>query len=297
MKKILFACLILLFIFCGCQEAYDPTVSQTAGDSAVLDCSHPESELGGLPKYVYGKYCDDPVEIYLTCNLCGEEVFRGTMENDFQCTVGYGNETVVKEPTCTEVGKAEGNCSICGRLKQWELPMIEHEYLWFYGDDAPCCKSCGLVAEVCSHEFEQTNDVSFSKSQAGFRGYQCKHCEEDYSVYYDEHGDYDVQSVVDAISMEAQKYGWTVILDYNLLVGDELNKVYKSFQYRDMDSTQATTVLTNAGMELLDVLNQDYYSPDNDRSDYYLTVVTDITRSASFGTTFFNINLYVRLAD
>ncbi len=302
MKNRLLICLIFVILLCcDCKQSGIPAGSNagtdTPANSETTVCTHPEEAVGGLPKYVYGQYCDDPVQIYLTCQVCGEEVFRGTMKNDIQCSVGYGNETVVKEPTCTEVGKAEGNCMKCGKLKQWDLPMIEHEYLWFYGDDTPSCKGCGQTLAVCAHEYEQVNDVPYTDKQAGQRSYKCKLCGDKYSVYYDKHGEYDVQAVIDAVCMEAQKYGWTVILDYNLTYGDELEKQFRSFQYREADSKSATKLLTGAGIEILDGFNQQFFDPNNDRSNYYLTVSVDISRSVSLGTTYLNIYLYVRSAD
>lgn len=302
MKNRLLLCLILVMLLCcGCKQSGIPAGSNpdtdTPSHSEITVCTHPEEAVGGLPKYVYGQYCDDPVEIYLTCEICGEKVFRGTMDNDIKCAVGSGRETIVKEPTCTEVGLAQGNCMKCGKLKEWELPMIEHHYLWFYGDAVPSCKGCGQTLAVCAHEYEQVNDVPYTDKQAGQRSYKCKLCDDKYSVYYDKHGEYDVQAVIDAVCTEAQKYGWTVIWDYNLTYGNELEKQFRSFQFRDADSKSATKLLTNAGNEILDGLNQNFFDPHNDRSNYYLTVSVDISRSASLGTTYLNIYLYVRSAD
>lgn len=305
MKKLLILCLILVFCFAGCQQSgnsgADGSASSEPSGSVDSVCVHPEAEVGGYPKYVYGYdyggYCHDPVRVYLTCQACGEEVISGTYKSDIECYVGSGNETIIREASCAEAGKAEGNCAKCGKLKQWEIPALEHEYLWYYGDDTPSCKGCGITLAVCAHEYEQTNDVAYTDKQAGMRSYKCKLCGDAYSVYYDQYGDYDVQTVLDTVCQEAQKFGWTVILDYNLSVGDELDHQNSSYTYRDAKSTEAAKLLTDAGLELLDVLNQNFYAPDNDRSDYYLIVTVDISRKANLGTTYLNIDLYVRSAD
>ena len=297
MKGRRFLCLILVMLLCcGCSEFGSVSGSDQGRQTETSACTHPKASLGE-PEYVYGQYCDDPVEIYQICNACGEKILSGTTDNVIECYVASGREIVVKQPTCTEAGRAQGNCAKCGRLKEWEIPVTEHEYLWFYGDDTPSCRGCGLKAAVCTHAYEKTNDVSYTDMQAGVRSYTCKLCKDSYSVFYDQYGDYDVQTVFDTVCREAQKYGWTVILDYNLTSGTELDKENKSFTYREASSQNGTKLLTDAGLELLDVLNQNFSSSDHDRSDYYLTVTVDISRRADLGTSYFNVYLYVRGAE
>lgn len=283
MKKMLLVYIVIvLALLCGCVSG-----EQSADHSQI--CQHPEEALGGLPQYVSGKYCDDPVEIYLTCNICGELVLRGTMPGEFECReLGDTSGTVIREPSCTEAGLWQGNCFRCGKLLEREIATTEHKYYWFYQEDAPRCAVCSMPQKACEHEYEMNQLYGYTEDAPGKRYYQCKNCDYGYPVYFDEYGDYDFCTAFNAVCDEALKYGWTVIYDYNLLYGNELSKNFKAFNHSDVDSTEVTKVLTDAGMELLNLLNENYYSPDNDRSDYYLTVVPK-----SNGT-YINIYLYVR---
>lgn len=287
MKKTTLVCLFLIMaILCGCQSG---TRTETQG------CTHPETELIGNVKYVYGPSCDDMVEVYLTCNLCGTDVYRGKRENDIKCGVSSGKEIIIKEPTCTEVGRAQGNCDRCGKLKEWDIPVIDHHYLWFYGDDTPSCAGCGLTTQPCDHAYEMTNDNSYTASAPGSRYYQCKNCQDAYTIYYDAYGDYDLRAVVDAVCRAAQESGWTVIEQYNLNT-DYISQQVEIVECKEINAETAAQILTDAGMELLDYYNDYYPEQTNNRADYYLMIDIDLFRDAG-GKLKFAVCFQIRYAD
>lgn len=293
-------CCLCLFVFLltlsSCQGSGQMDASAGSSDAVQTECTHPEEKLGGNPKYLYGTCCEDDIEIYLTCQRCGADVFRGTMESEIKCGVRDNDEEVIRESTCTEKGMVQGPCSICGTVKQWELPLEEHVYHWFYQENAPRCINCGLVQDVCAHEYEQTSDKANTDSAPGQRTYKCTLCEDSYSIYYDTYGDYDLQTVYDTICTLAQSYGWSVISNCDLNIGSEIAHVSDSLPYRSTDSKEATQRLIDAGTNLLTTLNEQFFDPNNDRSDYYLSVTVDCGGSASRGRSF-EIDLYVRSED
>lgn len=78
-----------------------------------------------------------------TCTKCGKT--QGE-------TLGhmYGEEKVLKEPTCTETGSKELTCSICGEVETVEIPATGHKLKFMSHEKAPTCSEKGKGAYRCT---------------------------------------------------------------------------------------------------------------------------------------------------
>ena len=286
-KAFLFGLVIALFLISGCQDN-----SNIATEAPTEACQHPQNAIVGDPKYESGQYCTDEVSIYSMCGICQEYILRGTMPSELDCRTQDGTGTIVREPTCTELGLAEGNCDKCGKSLQWDIPMIKHEYCWFYPDRAPSCAACGYVQETCLHDYAFIGQDGYSDQNPGKRYYRCKICNDSNTEVYDEFGVFQLDNVRESINMAAKDAGFTVVLDYNLIDGADVYSINDVIAYDKLNSSDAEHTLTKMGMDLLGQVIA-YHSGADDLSQYYLTVKVEYQFSTMQGH-LFNVAFEVR---
>lgn len=119
-------------------------------------------------------------------------------ENEY-CS--FGEWVVTKEPTCTEKGEKERECSVCGYVETAEIAVIDHDYTGTV--TAPTCTEQGYTTYVCSEcgdnyvdDYVAAHDHDYrliaEKSKApdyGVAGYDYYECSYDashnYTVDYD----------------------------------------------------------------------------------------------------------------
>jgi len=113
--------------------------------------------------------CEAKATYYKSCSVCGEAL-DATFEDGDLAEHKYGEWVVTKEPTETETGLKEKECSVCGDKVEEVIPVISteectHEWAEVVDDQylasAATCeakatyyKSCSLCGEVSEETFE-----------------------------------------------------------------------------------------------------------------------------------------------
>ena len=79
-----------------------------------------------------------------TCSLCGD--FEGeALGHEF------GELKIMREATCTEVGRKEGSCVRCGEIIVEEIPMKEHQFTEQKISNEATCTEDGTIEHRCEH--------------------------------------------------------------------------------------------------------------------------------------------------
>ena len=272
MKKLLFLCMILsILCFAGCETEVE--VTETTEPTA---CQHNNLGGGGV-RYEYGECCEDPMDVYVKCADCGEYVFSASIPSDKKCSSSDGKLQIVREPTCAEEGMGTWECKWCHTVYEVSIAMVEHEMMWFWGDDGYSCAYCGYAPDACSHEYEQIGERAYSKDFAGSTTSKCKHCGEATVKYFDQYGEFDLQKVADSLRALATRHGFQVVLGYAPTPHGTMIREQESLVYRNTNSKEAAQRLQTMGEKLFDFIMQTHFPPNNDPSEYYLWV--DVTYS------------------
>lgn len=104
-------------------------------------------------------------------------------------------DSIIKEPTCAEVGTMESKCSKCGDTYKTEIPATgNHEYSSEVTKEAACtekgeitytCKICGdsYTEEIpmIDHTYESTIAENATCTTAGTRVFICSQCDDSYT--------------------------------------------------------------------------------------------------------------------
>lgn len=125
---------------CGYEEFRDTNKAPhtpVAYDTVDADCTH-EGHTGGT-----------------YCSVCKEELSAQTTIDKTVHT--YGEWTIVDNPTCTSIGSAERECSVCGHKEHKTLDKLSHTVTPYDEDPSTCihkghtggsyCSECGTVLE------------------------------------------------------------------------------------------------------------------------------------------------------
>ena len=149
----------------SCEHTYesvvtDPTCTEagyTTHTCTICGDSYTDSETEAL-----GHSFTDGI-----CTVCGAE--EGT-----DCEHTY--ESVVTDPTCTEMGYTTHTCSICGdSYTDTETEMIDHSYV------DGICEVCGAEEpEVCQHTYEDVV-TDPTCTEAGYTTHTCTICGDSYT--------------------------------------------------------------------------------------------------------------------
>ena len=62
----------------------------------------------------------------------------------------YGEMTVAVEPTCTQNGKGESFCAVCGRKKTETLAKLGHDWGEVSVTQEPTCAKKGKGEQICA---------------------------------------------------------------------------------------------------------------------------------------------------
>ena len=125
---------------CGYEEFRDTNKAPhtpVAYDTVDADCTH-EGHTGGA-----------------YCSVCKEELSAQTTIDKTAHT--YGEWTIVDNSTCTSIGSAERECSVCGHKEHKTLDKLSHTVTPYEEDPSTCihkghtggsyCSECGTVLE------------------------------------------------------------------------------------------------------------------------------------------------------
>lgn len=84
-----------------------------------------------------------------------------TSPNPQECKHLYSNETITREPTCTDPGEKELFCSDCALpLGKKPVGLIPHNLTWVYNEDATCLKD-GTETGTCSMCSHKEHRIKF----------------------------------------------------------------------------------------------------------------------------------------
>ena len=263
-KYVILLCFVmfaLLLYGCSRLTPLESSVTETTGP-----CNH--ERFTGLPRYEYGEYCDQPTSVYMTCALCGEEVFNGKMLSTLECHYSHDAIKVVREATCTECGISQAKCWRCEKVFEWELPVKDHTFLWFYQEDLPRCACCGLVQEICSHDYELRHSVEPQYARLGVRYYSCKLCGEEKDEFYDQEGDLDLNAPLKAVCDMAKEFGFQVLSSGEYEI-DYYKKVTNHAHYY-ASSVELSNMLTQMGCKCMESFMDKSVIGNKDPSSFYL---------------------------
>lgn len=118
-----------VYICSVCSDSYEEKSSATGH-------SYRETE------YVAAGDTEDGYRKFI-CSDCGKE----KTEKEYSCEHIYNKEEI--PPTCTTDGKLTEICTLCGYVKETEIPAIGHDYVKQM-DEAATCTSVGFYKGKCS---------------------------------------------------------------------------------------------------------------------------------------------------
>lgn len=290
MKKLLFFCAILTVLcFSGCETDHEVTVT-----TEPTTCQH--NNLGGDGvRYEYGECCEDPMDVYVKCADCGEYVFSASIPSDKKCYPTNGMMLVVREPSCVEEGMGTWECSWCHTTYEEPIAKVEHEMMWFWGDETYSCVYCGYAQDACAHEYEKVGERNYSKDFAGSTGFKCKLCGDTTAKYFDQYGEFGLQKVADELRALATYHGFQVVLGYAPTLHGTMIREQEALAYRNTNSKEAGEKLQSMGERLFDFIMQTHFPSNNDPSEYYLWV--DVTYSDGSITSGFQVSFTLMQID
>lgn len=114
-------------------------------------CGHTVTEDIPVTAHAYSATEYDEYTLY-TCSICGKSYKKYYPTQNEACkTHSYDEGMVIREATCTEAGKKEKTCSVCGHTVTEDIPKTGHSFGdWFRlssSDESTVerrdCKSCG----------------------------------------------------------------------------------------------------------------------------------------------------------
>jgi len=111
----------------GKPESSELTLDDRIGIIAKVTAEHDPADP--VEENVAAATCNEPGshEDVVYCKACGEEIRRTAVE-DSALGHDFGNWTVVKEPTCTEPGEEESECTRCSEKQHKEVAELGHDW-------------------------------------------------------------------------------------------------------------------------------------------------------------------------
>ena len=169
---------------------------------SVEECEHVWAEVVDDEYLATAADCTNAATYYVSCSACGE---AGTDTFAAGDALGhsYGEWIVTKEPTTTETGVQEKECSVCGDKVTEEIPMLpveECEHVWaqvvadeYLATAADCtnaatyyvsCSACGEVGdatfaagEALGHSYgEWITTKEPTETETGLKEKECSAC-------------------------------------------------------------------------------------------------------------------------
>ena len=124
-------------------------------------------------EHSYGDWQKDETQHWKECR-CGEKTEVGNHTFD--------DWTITKEPTTTETGSRERDCTVCDYVQTETIPMLEHEHSYgdWQKDETQHWKECrcGEKTEVGNHTFDDwTITKEPTTTETGSRERGCAVCE------------------------------------------------------------------------------------------------------------------------
>ncbi|WP_346707663.1 LPXTG cell wall anchor domain-containing protein [Massilistercora timonensis] len=175
---------------CSCGEKFDiadhsfdnwtitkePTTTETGSrerDCTVCDYVQTETIPMLEHEHSYGDWQKDKTQHWKECS-CGEKTEVGNHTFD--------NWTITKEPTTTETGSRERDCTVCDYVQTETIPMLEHEHSYgdWQKDETQHWKECrcGEKTEVGNHTFDNwTITKEPTTTETGSRERDCTVCD------------------------------------------------------------------------------------------------------------------------
>ena len=160
-----------------------------------------------------------------TCTEDGKKIYTsayGTFEVEIPATEHNYKPTVVKEPSCTEKGLTEYECTLCGDKYSEESEKVEHNYVVTDYEEATCtykgytkyaCSMCGdeVVVEGSefAHKYGDGVHVSAVCPDYGYTEFVCSECGDVKTVYETE-----LVHVYDSVSGKCEFCGKTCEYDF-----------------------------------------------------------------------------------
>ena len=258
-------------------------------------------------------------EISATCTLCGfQELVEKTPKSDKH---DY-KDNVIRKPTCTERGKGEKVCKLCGHSVDCDYDLAEHSYgdavvtkeascsakgektytcsvcghaktssiskkdhVW---GDADCnsyakCTACGSKnTKKTGHDYVFEKEYKYSDNFAGKKTSRCTRCNKTKTVLSGKHGKYDLDAAENAGLKRAKELGFGTGTVTTENNDARGQKISRYFYEIEFDGGQK-------GLEKVVVLavNRLYNGYRSNASKYNVKVTVSYNTSGSLGTGFF----------
>ena len=276
----------------------------------------------GEPHVTLAATCGAEGEISVSCTVCsatkvvekipktGEHIFENTVVREPTCTdpgegldtctiCGYSEPTsyevtdheydagqVIVQPGCTSAGKKEHTCIHCGHTREAEVSPKGHTWETGNCTTPVTCKVCNAVnPDDDGHEYELVSKRKASDNFAGMKKYQCKHCGEKKTEYFGKDGAYDFQAIIDKASEYAEELG------FNVIVWDYQDGVVKRFSsiFVMIDHYQGQQRLENEALKLVQYHYEEKLRENRDPGKFNVWIIVTYPEWASVGTGYFNI--------
>lgn len=270
--------------------------------------------------------CAAEGELYADCTVCGLATFVEAIPKTDEHTF---ENSVLREPSCTDPGEGKNTCSICGYSEACSYELRNHEYnkgsvtvqpgCASAGKKEYACVNCGHKKEekisatghtwsepncttpvtcvVCNavnpesdgHEYELVGKREPGTHYVGYRKYQCKRCGTAKQEMYGKHGDYDFQAIADATYEYAKEYGFQVI--------DSTERTGNEARYSEMvfhvELCGGQKHLINKAKELVDYQYMEATRLGKAPTEFAVWVMVEYGGNASLGTGFFHVYVYM----